>query len=241
MRPLVCAAIREIRAIPDEFVERLATVHAWRSAARFAVLARRRFEGDDALHAVLEPWRYRDEHLQRYEAGLVRGALGHRRETYRVLAAELAAQYQTLVVDDTDLRDLARAPAVEAERGVPIAGDQRHQAAPSELRGALINAFGADRVVTLSARDVTRTCHDCRSIETWDHAADRAHTCGTCGTTWDQDANACRNLLREHRRAQQTPETARVVQDVAPVKETRSDRLRRARRAVSSERALESS
>src|SRR5690606_35252945 len=170
-------------------------------------------------------------YLQRYEAGLLRGALGHRREIYRRLAAHLARRYRTLVVDDTDLRALQRSPAPESERTeIDVAKRSQRLAAGSELRAALVSAFGERRVVRLSAQDVTRTCHACGSIEQWDRAASgRLHTCSSCGARWDQDDNACRNLLREWSRAADEWEAARARKD-AERNESRSERLRRGRR-----------
>lgn len=207
----------------------------WRSPDRFRALAfawrSQRFDGDTTAYEILESWRHRDEHLQRYEAGLVRGALNHRRDSYRVIAAEMARRYRTLVIDDTDLRDMQRSPAPESER-TEIATAKRNQrhAAGSEMRAALVNAFGPRRTIELPAKDVTRTCHACGSIEQWDRAASgRLHTCSACGATWDQDANACRNLLREWSRNADEWEAARERKE-AERKESRSERLRRGRK-----------
>ena len=216
--------------------ERADHLHSWRSPNRFAALARawksQRFDGDADGYDLLEAWRYRDEHLQRYEAGLVRGSQLARREAYRVIAARLASTYRTLVVDDTDLRELQRSPTPESERTeISAAKLAQRRAAGSELRTALVNAFGVGRVVKLSAADVTSTCHDCGSIERWDRAAHgRKHLCSACGVTWDQDANACRNLLREQQRA--ITESAGACTTDAPVapRESRWTRKKREKR-----------
>jgi hypothetical protein len=235
MQPALIEAIGAIAGPPQDLVERCEHMHAWRSPARFAALARwwreRRFDGDAEAYDILESWRYRDEHLQRYEAGLLRGALGHRREVYRTLAAELARTYRMLVVDDTDLRAMQRSPAPESERTeIDVAKRNQRHAAGSELRAALVSAFGERRTVVLPAQDVTRRCHECGSIEQWDRAASgRLHTCSQCGVQWDQDDNACRNLLREWSRAADEWEAARA-RKAAERKESRSERLRRARK-----------
>src|SRR5690606_40938800 len=142
MRPRLIESIGAIAGPPQELVERCEHMHAWRSPARFAALARwwrdHRFDGDAEAYELLEAWRYRDEHLQRYEAGLLRGALGHRREIYRRLAAHLARRYRTLVVDDTDLRAMQRSRAPESERTeIDAAKRSQRLAAGSERRAAL--------------------------------------------------------------------------------------------------------
>lgn len=221
--------------------ERADHLYQWRSPSRFATLARcwrmHRFDGDSAGYELLEAWRYRDEHLQRYEAGLVRGAQLARREGYRVLAAQLAARYRVLVVDDTDLRDLQRSPMPESERTeIDAAKLAQCRAAGSELRAALSNAFGVTRVVKVSAKNVTATCHACGSIEKWDRAASgRKHLCASCGVTWDQDANACRNLLREfevreRQRVADHADGARMAEVTAPLRESRWSRKKREKR-----------
>lgn len=220
----------------------------WRSAARFRALAfawrSQRFADDDAGYQIVEDWRRRDEHLERYESGMRRGGLLDRREGYRRLAADLAMRYRTLAVDDFDLREFQRSPAPEDTRVErPTAKRNQRHAAGSELRGALLNAFGPARVVRTSSIDVTRTCaaivdgettdaeRVCGHIDHWDHAIARDHTCSSCGATWDQDQNACKNLLRRWRERPGADGSAETPRDgnAAPKKESRSERLRRTR------------
>ncbi len=213
-------------------------VAQWRSAARFRALAlawrARRFADDDGGYQILEDWRHRDEHLERYESGLRRGGLLDRRERYRLLAADLAARYRTLVVDDFDLREFQKSPKPEDARVErPVAKRNQRHAAGSELRAALLNAFGPARVLRESSVAVTRTCHACGQVDDWDHAAAREHTCSGCATTWDQDQNACQNLIgrwhsSERLGADGSAEAARRAKS-APRKESRSERLRRTR------------
>ena len=213
----------------------------WRSAARFATLAvawkTQRFSGDSDGYDLLERWRYRDEHLQRYEAGLSRGALLDRRESYRIIAADLARRYRTLVVDNFDLSTFQESPKPEETRvELPTAKRNQRHAAGSILRESLLSAFGKDRVLRERSADVTRACsavdeetgHACGAINEWDHAIARMHTCTRCGIAWDQDANACRNLLAAWReRGGDVPlRIARVDEVVETPKETRSQRLR---------------
>lgn len=203
----------------------------WRSAERFRALAfawrAARWDGDEAGYDIIEKWRYRDEHLQRYEAGMLRGALLDRRETYRVIAAQLANTYRTLVVHDTDLSEIQRLPSPTSdEPKIPVARRNQRHAAGSILRGCLENAFKRQggKVVVVDDHQITATCHACGSLERFDQATEREHTCGECGVTWDQDFNACKNMLKRER-------SAASAEPVAPTekKESRSERLRRSR------------
>ena len=211
-------------------------VAQWRSAERYRSLAfawrAARWNGDQAGYDIIEKWRYRDEHLQRYEAGMLRGALGDRRETYRVIAAELARTYRTLVVHDTDLRELQKLPEPTSnERKIPVARRNQRHAAGSILRGALENAFkrSGGNVVVVDDHQITAKCHVCESVERWDHVAHREHTCGNCGATWDQDFNACKNMLKREQASAPADSSAPRVGKLMEKKESRSERLRRSR------------
>lgn len=231
---------------PEWFTKATEAIHAWRSAERFRRLAytwkTQRFPGDTAMFMLVWAWRGRDEHLERYESGLRRSALRDRREGYRIIAAKMARRYRFLVIDDTDLAEFQRSPATESTKvEIPAVKYNQRVAAGSELRGAMINAFGEHRVIKLSHKDNTRRCHLCGHINIWDRvAADRFHTCDGCGERWDQDCNNGKNLLAEHRRASETPEVARSGKS-ATSKPSRSTRFREARIARSSAGAARAS
>ena len=231
---------------PAWFHDRIQHVHVWKAQERFRALStawrkeRERcegrdiqgFSGDDRGFKLLEAWRRRDDHLDPYEAGLRRSALRDRKEGYRIIASRMAKQYRMLVIDDTDLHNFEATPPPESlALHLTVVNHNQRLAAASELRAAFVNAFGPARIFTASAVDVTRKCNACGVINTWDRlAAGRAHTCTGCGISWDQDANACRNLLREWSRAEADWETARSAK-LANAKPSRSQRLRAARTA----------
>lgn len=227
---------------PRGLAERGAHLGLWRSPARFTALARywraNRFSGDDLGYALLEAWRYRDQHLEQYQLGLVRGALGHRRELFRLVAAKLARTYELLVIDDFDLRDTQRSPAPEdTDTEIPAVKHQQTLVAPSVLRQVFVSAFSrAGSIVKVSAENVTRRCHACREINDWDRTkAGRLHTCTACGTTWDQDANACQNLLRERHAAIAAAAAARAAKgpNTAPKGRWAKAKAKKAARAQS--------
>lgn len=218
-------------ALPEWFVKGTEALHAWRSAERFRRLVEawstQRFAGDEAVFSLMSAWRERDEHLERYESGLRRSALRDRRESYRIVAAQMAARYRVLIIDDTDLSQFQRSPSVESkEVAYPAVKRQQRYAAGSELRGVMINAFGEDRVVRLSHKDMTRRCHQCGHINHWDRLEhDRYHTCDGCGKRWDQDSNNGWNLQGEYRQHVDSGDTTSSRKR----KPSRSDRFREAR------------
>ena len=222
---------------PPGFLDRIQSVHAWRSPSRFTALARywseHRSPHDATGFFALQAWLQRDKHLEPYESGLRRSALLDRKEAYRIIARRMADRYRILVIDDNDLSEYQRSPAPEDET-VEFAAVKAQQriAAGSVLRQALISAFGAERVYLTSSVDVTRKCFHCGTINTWDRqAAGRVHFCSACDKAWDQDANACQNLLREWSLHAAEWEAAREAKRAEP-KVSMWERLRSQRRST---------
>jgi transposase len=46
----------------------------------------------------------------------------------------------------------------------------------------------------------TQRCAVCGCEDRWDAATQVDHVCVACGRSWDQDANACRNMLAARER-----------------------------------------
>jgi hypothetical protein len=200
------------RTLPEWFREAIRTIHTWKSPARFAALAIRwrdkpdtkppvfnRWPGDDAGFALIESWRKQDKHLWTWEVNLRDQVQRHRREGYRVIAAQLAQTYGTLVLTDFDLRNIQRHVAMESDKKeIELVRWQQKTACCSNLRQCLTDAFKSrgGRVVTVEAKLVTRTCHVCGYAEPWKRPAELNHTCDGCGRTWDRDVNSTTNMLR---------------------------------------------
>lgn len=223
------------REVPAWLRQATTTLPMWRSAGRLAALAKRwrseRFEGDEAGYDNLEHWRYRDHHLWSWETSQRAKSLRRRREEYRIFAAMLATRYETIVLEDFDLRDVAAKPKPEkVESENQTARSHRQLAAVSELRLTLINAAGARgaAVAKVDAAYTTRICHACGLVETWDQANVLSHKCSGCEATWDQDANAAVNIL-ERWNAEQKSGGARDTKTSEP-KEDRWVKARRMKR-----------
>lgn len=233
-------------SLPTE-PQALAWLSEWKSPGRLAKLVRcwrnKRYNGDDGAFAAAEAWRYHDEHLWSWETSQRTGALRHRREVYRIAAADLARRYNTLVLEDFDLRRVARRHAPDAESAENgTARSNRQAVATSELRAALVNAFASEGKTKLvvPAVDSTRTCTVCGIVRAFDAAADIMHTC-ECGTTWDQDANAALVLLRRGERCGEAEVSGSArddecANDVVAVRESRWVRAKRVKREREAER-----
>jgi hypothetical protein len=126
-------------SVPPWLAEARSTIHLWLSQERFHRLHYRwsREAANVAPKALelLTMWRHRDRHLWQYADGMRGQSLRRRRHNYRLLAAEWAKKYKTVIIDD---RNLSR----EARWGEE--SDVRFLAGPSELRNAVKHAFGAD-------------------------------------------------------------------------------------------------
>ncbi len=203
-------------AIPEWFRARMEHFYQWKSPARVREMmlhwASNRWVGPDDQKSrwpdsdirgfeMMSTWVDEDTKAEIKESALRNKALGDRREAYRIIAAGLAKRYRTLLIDDTNLKHLQDGPAPEdTEVDIPAAKYQQRLAAGSELRQVLINAFGTN-VVKMKPTNMTVRCAWCGTVDvSWDRSEDgfRKHRCSSCREIWDQDANFCRNLLKEY-------------------------------------------
>jgi hypothetical protein len=174
-----------------------------------------RVAGDKAILAALQAWARQDRHLQSWQEHQRDRLIAHRRETWRVIAAELTKTYATILIEDgtnqsADREETMKLPDIPGwEKPAPEDGDphegreQRRMsrlAAPGELRAEIVKASvkNGAQVTVERTPHTTAECAWCASIEEFDATASIEHTCSSCGRTWDQDANAGRNLLHRH-------------------------------------------
>jgi hypothetical protein len=192
--------------LPEWLVSATEHLAQWRSPARFAALAiawREHIDGHGealgGIYDLLEAWRKKDRHLWTWEVNLRDKVQARRREQYRVLAAELAGQYQTLVIERFSKSETQEYQPPESETPDRKAvHSQQTQAATSILCGCLLNAFARRGRVTaeMPPQWTTRTCRSCGFIDTdWDPAVAVEHRCTACGELADQDEQAGDNLL----------------------------------------------
>jgi putative transposase len=219
------AALQKYRAsglASPWFVEETRYLHVWKSAGKYFRLRKAIRENNSNAEAsalvLLDAFCYRDTHLSDWECNQRQKNLDHRKAKYAEFAAWLARKYETLILEDFDLRTFARKPAKDAKvddqgrresHQAEKARAQRHEAATSILRSILRNAFErrGGTVIVVSAVDTTRTCGACGLVVDRDFAASVDWTCA-CGAVHDQDVNASNNLC-ERWRAQEKAGAAR--------------------------------
>jgi hypothetical protein len=168
----------------------------WRSCARLAQVVTRwtgeRFDGDAEIFAALEAWRKQDRHLWTWEANQRDKAYARRRDLYRVVAADLAKRYHTIVLERFDLREVAKRKQPES-KDTEMPAPVRHQraiVAISELRQCLAERLKVEEV---DAAGTSTECSGCKMpLPTGE---DLMVACPGCGIVWDQDQNAARVIM----------------------------------------------
>lgn len=158
-----------------------------------------RFDGDQAMVDEILAWLKHDKHLWSYEAEQRQQGLARRRDIYRKFALWLATHYETLCLEDFDLRGVAALPedeSVESEN--KTARKNRPIAGVSELRTICIQAFLARRgeARKVPAEWTTQTDPVANVLDRFDPAPQIEHTYQPSGETWDQDLAAAKNILR---------------------------------------------
>ena len=232
------------RSVPEWLRTSTTSVRQWKSPARLHALRNRwqtaRFEGDEIAFHDLDAWVTADTHYWEQECRRRDGALRHRREVYRVFAAKLATTYSAIVLEQFDLRTFAVRQGADADKAEnETARSNRHLAAVSELRLAVLNAARSRRrtAVSMPAHDTTRTCPSCGLVEDRNAAMAIMLSC-ECGATWDQDSQGAAPVLLA--RWRERPGDAKVLvgarigqeaNDFEEKAESRRERIKRLRTA----------
>lgn len=195
--------IQGATALPEWIARETSHLHAWRSTSRLRQLVHawrdQRFPGDEDIFELAEAWLHRSRHRSQWMDDARDNALLYRREVYRRFAARCAREYGAVVVEKFDLRQAKGRSAPEGERdSPPPVRRQLHESAPGEARDAILRAAEREQalIVTIDAGGTTESCHACGGVCAWDQSAEIWHTCEHCGSMWDQDENAAKNLLR---------------------------------------------
>jgi transposase len=176
----------------------------WKSAGRLARLVLRwretRLAGDEAVFEKAEAWRRQDRHLVEWEAQGRDQLIASRREVYRVLAARLVAAYGCFVAEDMDIPKLTRKgkPEDGPDYMEEAARKSARYAAPGSLRAAIKLAAGREGVKAMEVPSMgTTKVHSlCGTWLDHDFSEQIMAWCPKCEMGFDQDANACENLLK---------------------------------------------
>jgi hypothetical protein len=152
--------------------------------------------GLQALVFYLELWRRKDSHLWQWEAHSRRKLLLARNERFRVWSRRLADTYAEIRLEEFDLSKMAKKSEPDEEKRPAGFRSSRAAAAPGEFRSRLAEAAGPTKLVQGGkVHHNTVRCFECDHIN--ETSTETMITCGGCGVTWDQDANNCRNQLRQ--------------------------------------------
>lgn len=167
-----------------------------RIRAAFRKWKHNRTAGDEPGWEIAARWMERYDHLYSWESNLRDQMLRRRRERFRLWVGDLLTGTGKVIIEDFDLRGIAKTPQPEKQEVRTKAQWYRTVAAPSQLRNILVAGCGAKNIpVEIKASPyTTRECSWCGSREKWDQAAHILHRCGNCGKLLDQDENAGRNL-----------------------------------------------
>ena len=175
----------------------LSHVSEWRKPWRLLRLYRTwkecRVEGDAAAFAALTAWKERHDHLHEWEANLRDQVIRHRKEIYRRFVADLLRTHGRVFLEDLQIRAMARKDQPEGEGHALTAvrcGWWRRCRCSAACPGAWRLRAGS------AAPYTTRHCSWCGHEKEWDAAENIMHRCGGCGSLFDQDRNAARNILR---------------------------------------------
>jgi hypothetical protein len=157
-----------------------------------------RFKGDASIFHEMERWRGQDKHLHTWQDDQRRKAIERRDDLYRKFATNLALQYHTVKVPDTDYKALkARRKPEEKGKGKEIPKVVKFRmgiASPGRLRSLIREAAAESHKV--SAKDASKQCHRCGHVHAkMDPSEGATHTCASCGAIWAVDENTARNLL----------------------------------------------
>lgn len=245
------ASLLDTVTLPVWLARATKNLRAWRSIARLSDVVwrweRERFDGDAEVFLAFLAWRQRNLHLWQWECDERRKVLAQRKSLYEAWAKELARETRVVALEDFDMREVSKRPALgtEAERkDNETARAMRQRAAVSQLRFAIQNAItnAGGTWIKVKGAYTTKTCHACDKVEDFDAAANLYHTCSACGALWDQDENAARNIRKrgiERYPEVQKAEAARAAQNASGSAETKGSRWARAKAKKAARQAAE--
>jgi len=214
--------------IPDWLIEVVKHLPQWRARRKLATVVIRwrenRFDGDGDIFEWLEKWRKQDKHLWTWQSNLREKQAGRRLDQYRVLASQLVKDYNVVVVEDFDLRQVKTKKS--PEEGVDTDAKIRNASKiasvgilRNEIRRACVEA--GKIFVKVDPLNTTLECPFCGGRIESDPKKYITVTCGNCRATYDQDWGGAKNIYKKF--TQQEP--APVVEHPSVFKA--SSRLRR--------------
>ena len=145
----------------------------------------------------MDAFRIQENHLYDWQANesqkfqdwrkwFYRNAISHKTEGLAVL-------YGRARIEDKFLAEIQAKPEPGTEVQADFQKHYKNVSSCSILIQAIEEGFGAARVTQVRREYTPMTCHACKCL--CDVGAELIHTCEHCGLSWDQDANAAKNIL----------------------------------------------
>lgn len=187
--------------LPDWLIDAVAYIDKWKSYTHifklYNAFLQHEKSGNQEIISYLEAYIERENHLRIWQSNLQDQAIAKRNYEYQNFAARLANMYDVLVLEKLSITDIVKyQKAIIGSQQSTALDRNRTIVAPYELKTILINAFTSrgKQFVEVNASYSTKVCHHCGALEEV-HQSSIMHTCTQCHTVWDQDYNACINLL----------------------------------------------
>lgn len=190
------------KSLPQWLTEKTSYLASWRTPGKLANVVKEwhnnRFAGDQEMIAYLDEWMIRDNHLWTWEFNLRDQIIKHRREIYRIFAADLAKKYRQVYLKKLDLRSISQKPQAEdGTSGVVAADRQKFIASISTLRQILHSTClkNCTAIGLVDGAHSTLQCIYCKHTEQFNTAKQIQVTCPVCGQVFDQDYAEAKNIL----------------------------------------------
>src|SRR5690606_30664714 len=195
-------------SLPEPVKEASQNMHLWKGRGRLVhlinVWSDHRFPGDEEMFLKLtrkgtpaneyhdSGWLHRDKHLWDIEANVRDNAALRRKALYREFAAKMRRKYRHLITAKLDLKKIVSVKNPEEEDDAAMKHHSR-VAAIHSLQAALSDSMRDGWIVVPAAKQAS-TCHEC-GAKFQDDSGDAYISCENCGSTFDREFNACKNLL----------------------------------------------
>lgn len=187
--------------LPDWLIDAVAYIDKWKSYTHifelYNAFLQHEKSGNQEIVSYLEAYIERENHLRIWQSNLQDQVIAKRNYEYQNFAAKLANMYDVLVLEKLSITDIVKhQKAIIGSQQSTALDRNRTIVAPYVLKTILINAFTSrgKQFVEVNASYSTKVCHHCGALEEV-HQSSIMHTCTQCHTVWDQDYNACLNLL----------------------------------------------
>jgi hypothetical protein len=183
--------------VPQWLTDATCHINKWKNPAKLDWIVSQwsddRFSGDETVFQALRDWQSQHRHLFQLAQDIRRRAIAWRKQIFRDFAAEWAAKYRLIRVEDINWSRLRENPRPEDGDKENVTGENSNHAAVGELLEWCKYRFAAWE--SINPVWTTQYCRYCNSLELFDKASQMNHQCSQCGRTWDQDWMGAWNVM----------------------------------------------